>query len=142
MSRAMSNLLGLAGALVGGTLGVVVFGWVVSQDFYAPFLVGGLAGLGCMALARHTSWVRGIACGVLALVLQVVAEWREFPFVADRSFGYFVGHLHHLRQLTIVLMALGAVLAAWLGRDHWGTATARGREPPGPRAPSGPGENQ
>jgi hypothetical protein len=142
MSRALSNLLGMVGALAGGALGVVIFGWVVSQGFYAPFLIGGLVGLGCLALARHPSWGRGIACAVVAVVLEVVAEWREFPFVADRSFGYFLAHLNDLRPLTMLLMTLGAVLAAWLGRDHWKTMSPPVPERPGSeRIPAGPGGN-
>ena len=131
MGRAVSNLLGMAGALAGGIVGVFVFGWIVGQGFYAPFLIGGLAGLGCMGLASHPSWGRGIACGLLALGLEVVAEWREFPFLADRRFGYFLSHLHQLRPLTMILMAVGAALAAWLGRDRLGLL--------GPLAPA-PGE--
>lgn len=118
MPDLLSNVLGLVGGVIGGVVGVVVFVWIVGQGFYAPFVVGGLVGLGCLAMSRHPSWGRGIACGVVALALEIYAEWHEFPFVADRGFRYFLQHLNDLRSLTWVLMLLGAALAVWLGRDY------------------------
>lgn len=121
MGHGISNAVGLLGGVMGGAVGVIAFGWIARQGFYAPFLIGGLVGVGCFALARHPSWGRGIACGVIALALGVYAEWREFPFVADRRFRYFLAHLNDLQPLTWLMMLLGAALAVWLGRDHRAT---------------------
>lgn len=118
MSRLSSNVLGMVGALIGGGLGVLLFRWVASQGFYGPFLIGGMVGLGSMALAQHPSRARGLVCGVLAISLELVGEWWVFPFVKDPGLGYFLANFARLGPLKLGLMGLGGVMAAYLGRDH------------------------
>jgi hypothetical protein len=121
----LSNALGLLGTLLGGAVGFVVFRWIAGQGFYAPFVVGGLSGLGCMALARHSSPGRGVICGVLAVVIEVIAEGMVFPFVRDDRLAYFLTHLHWLPPVKLVMIALGGLLAGYLGREHVGGSRAR-----------------
>jgi len=85
--------LGLLGALGGGSLGYFAFGYLVEQGFYAIVLPGALAGIGAGALSGGKSKPLGVVCGLLAIVLGIVTEWRFAPFVADESFSFFVRHL-------------------------------------------------
>jgi hypothetical protein len=118
MSRhVVSTFLGLIGAVIGGLLGYGAFLWIISQGLYALVLPGALLGLGCGLLARHESRLRGIVCGVAALALGLYSEWHEFPFAADSSFPYFLAHLHHLKPITDLMIALGAFFGYWWGKE-------------------------
>lgn len=106
-------VLSMLGALVGGALGYLVFVWLARQGFYGLILPGAAMGLGCAALSKTRSNARGIVCGVLAVPVGLLSEWRSAPFVADQSLGFFLGHLHHLQPITIIFIVLGAVFAYW-----------------------------
>ncbi len=54
----ISNLLGLAGAAVGGVLGFYIFGWMFERGWYGLMIPGAFLGLGCSMLARHPSLAR------------------------------------------------------------------------------------
>src|SRR4051794_24744079 len=101
----------LVGALAGGALGHFTFLWILKQGFYALMLPGALLGLGCYALSRHPSRVRGVACGLAALALGLVSEWSASPFIVDEGLAYFLAHVHHLRVVTLILIAAGAIVA-------------------------------
>ena len=61
--RRGSPLLSLIGAVLGGFLGDIAFGWILEQGFYALALPGAGIGIGCSLLSRGPSLVRGILCG-------------------------------------------------------------------------------
>ncbi len=112
-SSAGNALRTLGGAAVGGVVGYVVFGWLVEQGFYAPAIPGVLLGVAAGWLSRQRSLALAVACGVMGLVLGLVAEWRHFPFVADKSLGYFLAHLADLRPLTWIMVLLGGFAGFW-----------------------------
>jgi hypothetical protein len=64
-------------------------------------------------------------CASLALIAGIVSEWRLRPFFADDSFGYFLTHVQQLRPITLIMIALGAVFAAWFGLGRSVAAPAR-----------------
>jgi hypothetical protein len=131
----VSNLLGLAGAVVGGALGYYLFLWIVDQGFYGLMIPGALLGLGCGLLSRHVSTVRGALCAVAAIFLGMFAEWHFRWFTADESFGYLITHFYQKRYLTQIMLVLGAVFAFWLGKDAgFGRLSGgTGRMSPAPR---------
>jgi hypothetical protein len=112
-----SNILGLIGAVAGGVLGYYIFLWILDQGFYGLMIPGALLGLGCGLLSRHASQLRGVLCGAAGLVLGMYAEWSYRVFKPDGSFGYLVTHIYQKRPLTLVMLALGALFAYWLGKD-------------------------
>ena len=115
MNEKTKNLLaGLLGAAAGGVLGYFVFFWALRQGFYALMVPGGLIGLGGGLLVKDRSVIRAILCGVFGAGLGLFSEWRHFPFSADPSLGYFLTHLHQLRPLTLLMLAVGTAFAAWL----------------------------
>jgi hypothetical protein len=117
----MKNMLiGLAGAVAGGVLGYFAFIWIARQGFYALMLPGGLAGLGASLFVNDRSVLRGVLCGVFALGLGLVAEWRFAPFIADPGLGYFLAHVHQLQPITLLMIAAGGVFGYWLalGRER------------------------
>ena len=136
MSRILiSNLLGLIGAAIGGVLGFYTFGWLLRQGFYGLVIPGAFLGLGCSLLARHTSTVRGIVCGVAALGLSLFTEWCHWSFKADPSFQYFLLHVKDLTPVTLLMIAVGTLIGFWLGRDagYVGSRFRPTPKPPGSR---------
>ena len=113
----VSNVLGLVGGLVGGYVGYHLFFWITRQGFYALILPGGLLGLGCGALARHHSAARGAVCAAAALLLGVYTDWKFEPFVENQSLSYYLTHLHQLTPVTMLMIAVGALVAYWTGKD-------------------------
>jgi hypothetical protein len=124
-----SNLLGLVGAVVGGVIGYYIFLWMVDQGFYGLMIPGALLGLGCGLLSQHVSHPRGVLCALAAIFLGMFAEWHFKWFVPDDSFGYLVTHFHQKQQLTLIMLALGAFFAYWLGKDAGFARLAGGQRP-------------
>jgi F0F1-type ATP synthase assembly protein I len=104
---------GIAGASLGGLIGWFAFFWIARQGFYMLVLPGGLLGVGAGLLMKRGSVLFAIACGVVALALGTLAEWRLAPFRAEASLGYFLSHLHQLRPLTLIMIALGGFIGFW-----------------------------
>src|SRR5690242_11668748 len=113
----VSNLLGLIGGAIGGVLGYVLFSWVVDQGVYGLMIPGALLGLGCSLLSGHRSVMRGLICGVAAVVLGMYSEWRHWPFVADKSFPFLISHYHEKQPITLLMTVLGGVFGFWMGKD-------------------------
>lgn len=99
--------LGLLGAAIGGFLGYLAFFWIAQQGFYALILPAGLLGLGAGLCARGRSVPLAVLCGVAGLALGLFTEWRFAPFKADDSLLYFLTHVHALKPLTLIMLALG-----------------------------------
>lgn len=110
----MKNIaLVFGGAILGGLIGHLAFRWLLSQGFYGLALPGGLVGLGAGIAACRQVWP-SVACGVLALAVGLVTEWRSFPFRADDSFGYFLSHLHELKPYTLLMLVAGTAIGFWV----------------------------
>ena len=111
---------GLIGAAIGGVVGYFVFFWIARQGFYPlvlpPVAVGFAAGL----CARGRSIPLAIVCAVAGLLLGLFIEWRFAPFVADGSLLYFITHLHALRPITLLMLAVGVFFSyrLALGRER------------------------
>lgn len=117
-NRVLSTTLGVIGGVVGGVFGYVLFFWIARQGFYALVIPGASIGLGCSLMARHRSTLRGVACAAAALALGLYTEWKfSDPFIADDRFSYFVTHFYKLLPITLIMIALGAALAYYLGKD-------------------------
>jgi hypothetical protein len=108
-----NNLFVLLGGLVGGTVGYFLFFWIAGQGFYGLILPGGLLGLGA-GVSRATSRLLPAVCGILALLLGLLTEWRFAPFAADGSLGYFLSHIHQLKPLTLLLIGAGGLIGFWV----------------------------
>jgi hypothetical protein len=130
-----SWILGLLGAAAGGFLGYCAFFWMARQGFYALVLPGAALGLGCGLLARGKSYGLAIVCGVLALLLGLVTEWRFAPFAADGSLPFFLAHLGDLRPFTLMAIVAGGIAAFWFGGGRGKAPGSRGRA-------ATPGENR
>jgi hypothetical protein len=114
----ISNILGLIGAVGGGVLGYYIFLWLINQGFYGLMIPGALLGLGCSLLSQHRSQTRGLLCGVAGLVLGMYSEWCYKTFLPPNDgFVYMVTHIHEKQPVTLLMLALGAVFAYWLGKD-------------------------
>jgi hypothetical protein len=66
--------------------------------------------------------LRATLCGVLALGAALFSEWSFAPFIADKSLGYFIDHVHQLRPLTLLMVVAGAGFGYWLalGKERGG----------------------
>jgi hypothetical protein len=115
-----SVALGLLGAVLGSVIGYFVFSWAVRQGFYALVLPPALLGFGAGLLAKRRIVPLAVVCGVAGLALGLFLEWHFFPFSADQSLSYFLAHVHKLRPLTLIMIALGAYLSYRfaLGKDQ------------------------
>jgi hypothetical protein len=126
-ARIVSNALGLVGGMVGGYVGYSLFFWITRQGYYAMILPGALLGLGCGLLSRHVSVPRGVVCGVAGVVLGFFTEWK-FQGKAGSSFTDFVAHAHTLGPVTLFMIAVGGLVAFWLGKDGGYGGPARSLE--------------
>jgi hypothetical protein len=100
------------GAIAGGLVGYFGFLWIARQGLYALVLPGGLVGLGA-GLFPNRSKVVCVICGLLALAVGLLAEWRFAPFIKDASLGYFLTHIQQLRPITLIMIGAGAVIGFW-----------------------------
>lgn len=117
---------GVVGAVAGSALGYLAFSYLLAMGFYALILPGFLAGLGANLLCRTRSLPLGVFTGLLGFAVGVLAEWKHAPFLADESLGFFLLHLHQLRVLTWIMLAVGTLAAFWYGR---GSNSAYARAP-------------
>lgn len=113
--RIVPLIRGLLGAAVGGTVGYFAFDWMYSQGFYAMILPGAALGIGFGAFARERSTVHGVVSAILGVGLGFFVEWCFFPFRKDGSLTYFITHVHELRSVSLMMIALGGVFAYWFG---------------------------
>jgi hypothetical protein len=118
-------LLATLGAAVGGAAGVLLFRWLYYyQAILMPLLPGAGLGFGCSFCARRKSSLRGVLCGILGVVLGLVAEWS---IGLDKDIVFFVTHIHKLGTLELVFIVAGGLIAFWIGG---GTIIERAPEPP------------
>jgi hypothetical protein len=107
------NSMVLLGAAVGGLLGYAAFFWLARQGLYGLILPGGLLGLGAGVFKTRSAAI-AVACGVLALGLGLFTEWRFAPFVANDGLGYFLANVHQLKPVTLIMIAVGALIGFWV----------------------------
>lgn len=107
-----------AGAAVGGFIGFHGFFWLLDQRFYMVMLPGTLLGLGGGLLVARRTLFCGWLCAAAAVVLGLVTEWSARPFLKDRSWWYFMLHIHDLMPMTLIMIAIGALFAFWLGQGR------------------------
>lgn len=120
MKRILLIVPGLIAGVVGGALGVYLFEWAANQGFYALIVPGALAGLACGLCSPGDSKLRGGLAAVVALFAGLVAEWKVFPFRADKTFSYFLTHVNELKPLTLFMLGVGTFLGFWWGREKIG----------------------
>lgn len=137
----ISNLLGLIGAAIGGVLGFYTFQWLEDHGFYGLAIPGSFLGLGCGLLAQHRSQLRGVLCGIAALGLSLFVEWKFHYFIEDDSFLFMLTHLKDKSPVTWLMMAIGTIVAYWVGQDAgfrllpWSGSLPTGEsKPPGKNA--------
>jgi hypothetical protein len=111
----ISNLLGLVGAALGGVLGFYTYCWIVSKGMVGGMIPGAFLGLGCSLLARHSSFARGVVCGVAGLVLGFFADWKTN--VTTDTFLEYLQDVKNVNQVILLMILLGAAIAFWLGKD-------------------------
>jgi hypothetical protein len=110
-SQVRAIAFGLLGAAAGGCLGYFIFFWIARQGLYALLIPPTSLGLVAGLCARNRSSILALICGIAGLALALFTEWRFAPFIADASLGYFITHLHQLKPLTLIMLALGTVIS-------------------------------
>jgi hypothetical protein len=124
----VSNLLGLVGAVIGGTVGFYTFLWLLKQGYYGLIIPGAFLGLGCSLLANHRSVTRGIVCGVAAFALSQFADW--YCTITDNTFFDFIRNGKTLTPVTMLMTGVATFVAFWTGADAgFRGLSPRGREP-------------
>ena len=103
-------VLGLLGAAIGGGVGYFAFFWIASQGFYALILPPALLGLTAGYFARCRSTPLAIVCALAGLALGLYTEWRYAPFIKDDSLSFFLTHVHHLKPIKFLMLALGVFM--------------------------------
>jgi len=106
---------GAIGMALGAAIGYGLYRLMLQYGFYALAIPGAIMGLGCGFTSRVYSPRLGLISGLAAIPLTLVSEWWHFPFMADDSLSYFLGHLTELKAGTWILGVLGVLLAAWFG---------------------------
>ena len=117
-NQALAYLRGLVGAVVGGAFGFALCWFLVKQmGLYAVAMPGAFLGLGCGTLSRIRTIPLGIFCLLAGFALGIVMEWFLFPFLDDKSLGYFLQNLDKLDnpKRTWLFVGLGTLFAGWFG---------------------------
>lgn len=118
-SRHVSWILrAIAGCALGGFVGYWLFAWLLSQGFYALVLPGAAVGMGCGFLSKQYSFSQAVLCGVLAIALGLFSEWKFFPFRKDGGLLYFLTHVYELSTVSLLMIAVGAAIAVYMGRGR------------------------
>ena len=99
--------------VIGGVVGYFTFFLLARQGFYGLILPGGLIGIGAGIFRTKSKYV-AIVCGVMALALGLFTQWQFAPFVVDKSFGFFLAHLHHLSRVTQIMLIVGTIIGFWV----------------------------
>lgn len=107
--------LACAGAMVGAAVGGFVAAGASRAGFYAIIVVGIATGFGAALIGRRHNVVIGIMAAVIALLASLFTEWWLYPFISDDSLGYFVQHIGDLPAFRLLVHALGAACAGWIG---------------------------
>ncbi len=108
--------MGVVGAALGAFAGWFIFGWLVSQGFYALVLPGAAVGLGFGALSRRPMIAGGVFCAVVAFILTLACEWRFFANL--QTLEEFLKDLPNETPVTFLMMGLGVLMAFWFGRGR------------------------
>ena len=111
-------LRGVLGGILGGVTGFVLFQLLAHQGLYGMMIPGACIGLCAGLLARGRSLTLGVACALTAIGLSLFSEWYLFPFVKDKSFTFFLTHVHFLPPMKLLMMGLGVAFAFWLGQGR------------------------
>ena len=121
--------MGLAGMVEAGADDFA--GILVDRDETAPgveILVGvgenEAVGWGAGFASPRRYYPNGVVAALVAIVFSLFAEWKNFPFVADDSFGYFITNVHNLSPIKLLMLAVGVACAGYfgIGRDREGGA--------------------
>jgi hypothetical protein len=112
ISKTPNDLLAIAVGVAAGVVGYLGFWWLAGRGYYGLILPGGLVGIGA-GFVLHRSKFVAVVCGILGLVAGVLTEYRYAPFIADGSLSYFLRHVTDLRQVTLIMIAAGAVIGFW-----------------------------
>jgi len=91
----------LVGVAIGGAVGYFLFAWIARQGFYVGLVPGAFVGIGFSLACRRGSVVGGVLCGLLGIAAGLFPEWCVFPFVKDKSFLFFIAHVHELRARSL-----------------------------------------
>src|SRR5690242_8077594 len=115
-SRIASNVLGAVGAAIGAILGYYTFSWIYHHGFYGMMIPGTMLGLGCGALARHHSAIRGAACAAGGLALGLFTEW-SVAYGGRLGVGEFLSEISKPDLIAILMIAAGSYFAYLFGKD-------------------------
>ena len=112
----ISNLLGLVGAALGGVAGFYLYRWILSKGLVGGMIPGAFLGLG-MQPARAAS-VHRPGCGLRhrgarARFLHRLVYERS----RRKTFWEYLLDLKSMNQVILLMIALGTVIAFWLGKD-------------------------
>ncbi len=106
------STLALLAALGGAVVGYFAFLWIARQGFYALVVPGALVGIAASFFPTRSAAI-SVVCGLIALLTGLLSEWRFAPFIADGSLPYFFTHIHQLRPITLIMIAVGTFIGFW-----------------------------
>jgi hypothetical protein len=103
-------ITGFVTAAIGGGLGYVAFFWIARQGFYTLIVPPALLGFGAGLGIQRRSQPFAITCGTAGFLLALVIEWQFAPFIANKTFPYFLTHLHQCQPLTQLMFLIGTLI--------------------------------
>jgi hypothetical protein len=68
--------------------------------------------------ARERSTPLAVICGIGGCLLALITEWQFAPFVDDEGLPYFITHVHQLKPVTLLMVALGTFVSYRLALGH------------------------
>lgn len=102
------------GALIGGTIGFLLFGALLEAGHFAPWVIGLLIGFGCAALTLETSSMRGVVLVVASAWTMAAAQVWYLPPAGTSGLVTGLVKFHETMTLGHLLLFLAGMLGAYL----------------------------
>ena len=111
-------LRGMVGAIAGAIAGWYLLRWLLSFGLLGLVIPGAFVGFGFGLASRRSMPLAGVFCGIVALIFGLYCDHATNVNGADDTFVRYLGSLSTVNPINLIMIAVGAVVAYWLGKGR------------------------
>lgn len=117
-SPTISWIRGIVGAIVGATIGLIAYKWLLSNcGAYAGMLPGGMVGIGFgISAGRRLGWSAGILCAIAGLVFGFWAHAANSA--PPESLLEYLQEYQAIPGYYLIMIGLGAIASGWFAQGR------------------------